>query len=83
MVIEFVLVVSKDQEEPEFSLYLILYPQAPDTISQFNVASDKVILVVLGFCGLTQGINVVNTSEDDHADTEELSELHADLTCHS
>ena len=45
------------------------------------MASDKVILVVFGFCEVTQGINVVNTSEDDHADTDELSELHADLTC--
>jgi hypothetical protein len=66
-----------------FSLYLILYPQLPVTASQFNVASLHVIAVTLGFCGVAQGVKLVNVSEEDQADTEELSELQADLTCHS
>ena len=77
-----VLDVSNVQELPT-CLYLILYPQAPGIASQPKVASLNVIPETLGFCGLVQGVCVVNNSEEDQDDTELLSELQADLTCHS
>ena len=64
-------------------MYLTLYPQAPDTASQVNVAAVKVIPVVVAFNGLVQGVNVVKLSVADHADTELLSVEHAERTCHS
>ena len=41
------------------------------------------ILDVFGFCGVVHGVKVVNTSDDDHADTELLSGVQAERTCHS
>jgi hypothetical protein len=42
------------------ALYLIIYAYAPDTASQFNVASSKPTPVVTGLSGAVQGVNVVN-----------------------
>ena len=69
---------------PEPTLYLTLYPQDPAGIaSQFNIELVVVIADVFGFCGTVHGVNVVNTSEEDHEDAELLSLVQADLTCHS
>ena len=76
-----VLTVSYDHGPP-WDLYLTLYPQAPGTSSQSNVAEAQPV-VELKFVGITQGVNVLNTSSADHADTELLSLVHAVLTCHS
>ena len=75
------LTVSYDHEPP-WDLYLTLYPQAPGTSSQSNVAEAQPV-VELKFVGIAQGVNVLNTSNADHADTELLSLVHAVLTCHS
>ena len=64
-------------------MYLTLYPQAPDTASQVNVAEVNPILVVVGLSGAVQGVKVVKVCVDDQADTELLSVEHAERTCHS
>ena len=48
-----------------------------------NVDAVKVIPETFGFCGTVQGVKVLNTSDDDHAETELLSLVHEALTCHS
>ena len=61
------------------------YDKKVDRTKLRPIASGKIKVIedVFGFCGTEQGVDVVNTSDEDQADTELLSELQADRTCQS
>ena len=47
------------------------------------MAEVKLIFIVVGLTGVEQGVQVVKVCIQDHADTQLLSIVHAERTCHS